>query len=165
MLLAHIVPGYFAASFSSSQWASAWNRPQKWDLWCTAIASTVLPDADVVYNIVVRGFANHSVLWTHSLFPYLGLGLVWYQLRATQRWPFLRMLIALAAVGGFSHLCLDVIAHSTPLFYPFSLTMVGWPPQQVVEGGLWGYLTHPIILFEPLLLGIALLHWFRQRPK
>src|SRR5690606_16252399 len=119
---------------------------------------TIAPDADVIYNILVRGFANHSVLWTHSLFPYIGLGIAWYALYYFQLWPLLRMMIGLAAIGGFSHLCLDVIVHGTPLLYPFSLIMFGYPPQQVVDGGLVGYLTHPIFLLEPFLIGIAVFH-------
>lgn len=165
MLIAHLVPGYFAASLTSADWPTSWSHNQRRVLWITAFGSTVAPDIDVIYNILVRGFANHSVLWTHSLFPYVGLGLVWVLLRRIPRWPFLCMLVELATLGGFSHLLLDVIVHGTPLLYPFSLTMVGWPPQQVIEGGVWGYVTHPIFLLEPLLIGFALLHWLWQRSR
>ncbi|MFN8493909.1 MAG: hypothetical protein U0350_40295 [Caldilineaceae bacterium] len=54
---------------------------------------------------------------------------------------------------------LDVISHGTPLLYPLSLVAFGWPPQRVVEGGLWAYLTDPIFLCEPFLLGTAVTHW------
>lgn len=165
MLLAHIVPGYFAASLSRSHWQVDWFRKRRSILWVTAIASTVAPDIDVIYNILVRGFINHSVLWTHSLFPYLGLGLMWYVLYRKKYWPFLQMIIGLAALGGFSHLLLDVVAHGTPLLYPFSMTMFGWPPQQIIADGLWGYLTHPLFLLEPLLISSAILHWYWQRQQ
>ena len=159
MLLAHVVPGYFVATNLRSRGCSDWNKLQRYTLYTIAIFSTVIPDLDVVYNIIVRDFANHSILWTHSLFPYLGLALMWGVLSYTKRLPFLCTTIGLVVFGGLSHLLLDVIVHGTPLFYPLNMTMIGWPPQQVVEGGLWGYLTHPIILLEPLMFGAAFLHW------
>ena len=82
-------------------------------LWGAALGSTILPDTDVFYNVLFRGFINHSVLWTHSLFVYLTIGLVWLLLSKMGRWPYLQMLIGLTAIGGLSHLVLDVIAHGT----------------------------------------------------
>lgn len=160
-----MVPGYFVAHYSRAHWPPRWNKPQRYALWSIAVASTVVPDTDVIYNILFRGFANHSVLWTHSLFPYLGVMLLWVALSAfcAERFLFLRTALGFIVLGGLSHLFLDVLVHGTPLFYPLSMMMVGWPPQQVVEGGLWGYVTHPIILLEPLLIGMALLHWWRCR--
>lgn len=163
MLLAHLVPGYFAANFSQTFWNKSWVKSQKVGLWLAALGSTVAPDSDVIYNILFRGFANHSVLWTHSLLPHLGIALIGLLLPRTQRWAYWRLLLLLVAVGGISHLFLDVIVHGTPLFYPFSNLMVGWPPQQVVDGGLWGYLTHPLVLLEPLLLGLMAIHYRWQR--
>lgn len=159
MLLAHVVPGYLAASASRRHWKGNWSHTQERTLWFIAIASTVAPDADVIYNTLVRGFMNHSLLWTHSLFPYLALAIAWLVLRRLQRWPFLQMAVGLAAVGGASHLLLDVIVHGTPLLYPLSLQMFGWPPRQIVEQGVRGYVTHPLFLLEPLLLGTAVWHW------
>jgi hypothetical protein len=159
MLLAHLVPGYFAAATSRSRWQPEWTDGQQRLLWAVALGSTVVPDLDVVYNALVRGFFNHSTLWTHSVFVYLGLGLLWCVLHVSKRWPFLRVLIGLATVGGLSHLALDVIAHGTPLLYPVSMTVFGIAPARVVEGGVWAYLTDPIFLFEPLLLCIAIVHW------
>lgn len=162
MLLAHIVPGYFAVQASKAHWLPHWKPWQKGVLWAAAIGSTIAPDSDVIYNILWRSFANHSVLWTHSLFPYLGIAIIGLLLPRARRWALLRMVFLLVATGGLSHLVLDVIAHGTPLFYPLSMVMVGWPPQQVTDGGLWGYLTHPIFLLEPLLLTTVVLHHFRQ---
>jgi hypothetical protein len=159
MLIAHVVPGYFAACLSKPYWNPKWSRWQRRGLWTVAIGSTIAPDIDVIYNIVWRGFAGHSTLWTHSLLPHLAMVLAWYILRRIGRWPFLQMLVGLAAVGALSHLALDVIAHSTPLLYPISLTMFGNPPQRVLEGGLWAYLTDPIFLIEPFLVGGAVAHW------
>jgi hypothetical protein len=65
------------------------------------------------------------------------------------------MLIGLVAVGGLSHLILDVISHGTPLLYPFSLYMFGAPSARVLEGGFWAYITDPIFLAEPFLLALA----------
>lgn len=158
MLLAHIVPGYFVAYYTKSYWQQNSNQ-QSCALWLMAIGSTIAPDSDVIYNIIGRGFSNHSLLWTHSLFVHAGIGLMWYWLYRIKRWPFLQMLIGRMALGGLSHLLLDVISHGTPLLYPVSLIVFGWPPQCVVEGGLWAYLTDPIFLFEPLLLGLAVTHW------
>jgi hypothetical protein len=159
VLLAHLVPGYFAAAVSQSTWKSEWKDGQRTLLWAAALASTVVPDLDVAYNALLRGFFNHSTLWTHSVFVYLGLGLLWFVLRVSKRWPYLRTLIGLATVGGFSHLALDVIAHGTPLLYPLSMMVFGVAPARVIEGGVWAYVTDPVFLLEPLLFGMAIVHW------
>ncbi|MCQ3977827.1 MAG: hypothetical protein DPW09_30745 [Anaerolineae bacterium] len=149
---------YFAAVKSQSRWNQEWSEPQRILIWIVALGSTVIPDLDVIYNTLFRGFINHSVLWTHSLFPYIGIGLCWWLLYRNGRWPYLQTLIGLTAIGGLSHLVLDVIAHGTPLFYPISLMMVGAAPYRVVEGGFWAYVTDPIFLLEPLLLTLAAVH-------
>jgi hypothetical protein len=164
MLGAHLVPGYFAAVKSQPHWSQEWSKSQRILLWTVALASTVIPDLDVIYNALFRGFINHSVLWTHSLFPYLCVGLCWWLLNRTGRWPYLQMWIGLMTIGGLSHLSLDVIVHGTPLFYPISLTMVGAAPLRVVEGGFWAYVTDPIFLLEPLLLTLATVHWIFTAP-
>ena len=163
MLIAHLVPGYFAAIKSQQNWSPDWNRSQHTLLWAVAIGSTVAPDVDVIYNTLFRGFVNHSTLWTHSLIPYLGIGLLWWLLRHTKKWPFLRTLVGFIVIGGLSHLILDVIAHGTPLLYPISLKMFGMPPARVVEGGIWAYLTGPIFLLEPLALTLLFCHWINNQ--
>jgi len=159
MLVAHIVPGYFAAAKSQSHWKPECGRGQRALLWATALASTVVPDLDVVYNALFRGFFNHSTLWTHSLFVYLGIGLLWWVLRHVERCSYLRTLMGLVAVGGL----LDIIAHGTPLLYPVSMMMIGIAPARVVEGGVWAYLTDPIFLLEPLTMTLAVVHWTLSR--
>lgn len=159
MLVAHLVPGYFAAVWSRPYWNLQWSRNQRVGLWIAAFGSTVAPDMDVVYNMVFRGFFGHATLWTHSIFVHLGIVLGWLLLCCIGRLPYLQMLVGLVVIGGLSHLFLDVISHSTPLFYPFSLRMIGAPSTRVLEGKLWGYLTDPIFLLEPLLLGLAAAHW------
>ena len=159
MLVAHLVPGYFAAAKSQPQWSPKWSTNQRILLWVTALGSTVAPDLDVIYNALFRGFINHSVLWTHSLFVYLGIGLIWWLLNHVHRWSYLRTLIGLVVIGGLSHLVLDVISHGTPLLYPLSMMMFGAAPEHVVEIGFWAYVTDPIFLLEPLLLTLAAMHW------
>ncbi len=159
MLIAHLVPGYFAAEWSAGRQVAGWSHRQRLVAWSVALGSTVAPDTDVLYNAIFRGFFNHSWLWTHSLFPYLGVGLLWIGLRAYARWPFGQTLVGLAVVGGLSHLLLDVIAHSTPLFYPLWSAMIGFSSARVQSGGVVGYLTDPIFLCEPLLLSLAAAHW------
>ena len=159
MLAAHLVPGYFAAAKSQSSWKPDWNKTQRVMLWATTLGSTVVPDLDVVYNALFRGFFNHSTLWTHSIFVYLGFGLVWLILHITKRWAYIETLTGLVAVGGLSHLVLDIIAHGTPMLYPVSMMIFGIAPQRVIEGGVWAYLTDPIFLLEPLLFSIAIIHW------
>ena len=159
MLIGHLVPGYFAAVKSRQSWKPEWNKTQHTLLWATAFGSTVAPDLDVIYNALFRGFVNHSTLWTHSLIPYLGFGLIWWGLRSVKKWSFLQTAVGLVAIGGLSHLALDVIAHSTPLLYPLSLRMFGMPPTRVVEGGIWAYVTDPIFLLEPLGLTLLVWHW------
>ena len=39
-------------------------------------------------------------------------------------------MIGLIAIGGISHLALDVVAHRTPLLYPVSLHMFGFAPSR-----------------------------------
>ncbi len=163
MLVAHLVPGYFAVVKSRQSWKPEWNKSQHTLLWTVAFGSTVAPDLDVIYNALFRGFVNHSTLWTHSLIPYLGIGLIWWGLRYVKKWSFLQTLVGLIVVGGLSHLVLDVIAHGTPLLYPFSLRMFGAPPVRVVEGGIWAYLTDPIFLLEPLAFTLLLWHWISDQ--
>lgn len=163
MLLAHLVPGYFSAVNTAAHQKVAWSRWQHWGLRAVALGSTVAPDSDVLYNAIFRGFFNHTWLWTHSLFPYLGIGLGWLLLWLSGRWPYLQTLVGLAALGGLSHLALDVVAHSTPIFYPLSPVMVGAPSARVLTGGVVGYLTDPIFLCEPLLIALAAVHWVGGR--
>lgn len=151
MFAAHLAPGYFVARYTAPYWHPAWTRRQRVGLWAVALGSTAVADADVIYNALFRGFMNHSTLWTHSIFPYLGLGLLWWVLFTLDCWAYLRMLLGLTVAGGLSHIVLDIIAHSTPMFYPLSLQMIGAPSQRVLEGGVWAYLTDPIFLLEPLL--------------
>lgn len=152
MLVAHLVPGYFAAVWSRTYWNPAWSRGQRAGLWIAALASTALPDTDVMYNVLFRGFFGHTTLWTHSIFVHLSILLVWLALRLGRRRPYGTMFVGLVAAGGLSHLLLDVISHGTPLFYPLSVRLVGAPSDRVLHGKLWGYLTDPIVLLEPFLL-------------
>jgi hypothetical protein len=69
----------------------------------------------------------------------------------------------LVAVGGLSHLVLDVIAHGTPLLYPLSSNLYGAPSARIVAGGLWAYISDPIFLLEPVMTAIALGHWIHER--
>jgi hypothetical protein len=162
MLLAHLVPGYFASVKTQPYWKPEWSRRQRALLWSVSLFSTFAPDLDVMYNALFRGFFNHSLLWTHSLFPYLALALCWWMLYRAKRWPYVSMLVGLSALGGMSHLALDIIAHGTPLFYPLSMMIVGSPSDHVVQGGLQGYLTDSIFLLEPLLFALATLHWIHR---
>ena len=166
MLIAHVVPGYFAAVASQRSWDTGWSRGRWLVLWAVALGSTVAPDLDVVYNGLFRGFVNHSTLWTHSAFVYAGVALAWWlawRSRHSLRLGYPGMLLLLLAAGGFSHLTLDAIAHRTPLLYPLSQAMIGFAPKRVVEGGLLAYVTDPIFLLEPLLIAVALVHWLQRK--
>jgi hypothetical protein len=163
MLVAHLVPGYFAASKSQHSWKSEWSKPRRMLLWVAALCSTFAPDLDVIYNTFVRGFINHSTLWTHSLFVHGSVGLCWWVLRRFGRLPYLQTFTGLVAIGGISHLVLDVISHGTPLLYPLSMQMFGGPSSRVVEGGFWAYITDPIFLAEPILLALAAAHWISHQ--
>ena len=162
MLIAHAVPSYFFIQLTQSSWDDTWSRPQCWLLNGVALGSTVLPDADVVYNILVRGFANHSTLWTHSVWVYGIFGLM-SLLCTIGRWRYIAWCLGLVAVGGFSHILLDALVHNTPMFYPLSLDMIGLAPESVVEGGISAYIQHPLFLLEIGLWGAVLIHWVHQR--
>ena len=62
MLFAHIVPGYLIGIASQPHWDAEWLQSQRKMLWAAALGSTVVQDADVVYNTLFRGFSNHSTL-------------------------------------------------------------------------------------------------------
>jgi membrane-bound metal-dependent hydrolase YbcI (DUF457 family) len=156
------VPGYFAAVHAEEHWPEVWGPRRRALLWMVAIGSTVAPDLDVIYNALCRGFFNHSVLWTHSVFLYLFLGGAWLGLRLWARAPYLRAALGLAAAGGLSHVLLDVVAHGTPLLYPLSMAVFGGLSRWVVEGGVVAYLTDPLFLLEPLLLCGAATHALRR---
>jgi hypothetical protein len=159
MLLAHLVPGYFAAVGTQPRWKAHWTPLQRRGLWATALISSFAPDFDVIYNALFRGFVDHSFLWTHSIFLHGSIALAWWIAHRSKRFPYLTMLLGLVALGGLSHLLLDVISHGTPLLYPLDMTVVGTPSTRVVLGGVRGYLTDPIFLLEPLLIAVALAHW------
>ncbi len=159
MLLAHLAPGYFAAAHARPGWEPDWGRAKRSLLWTVALGSTIAPDLDVIYSVLFRGVFHHTTLWTHSVFVYIPVGVIWWALARMGRHPYLRALIGLIAVGGASHLLLDVASHGTPLLYPFTLTMFGWPPARVLAGGLRAYVTDPIFLAEPALLALAAAHW------
>jgi hypothetical protein len=163
MLFAHAVPGYFAAALTEPHWRPEWTRAQRLLLWGAALVSVGAPDADVLFNVAFRGFVNHSVGWTHSIFLHGAVALVGLALRRGGRWPYLQMLVGLVAVGGLSHLLLDVVSHGTPMFAPFSMAMIGAAPARVVQDGVWAYVSDPSFLAEPLLLAPAALHAAWQR--
>jgi len=161
MLFAHVVPAYFAATVSQRRWPAEWTRAQRLVIWGAAFGSVAAPDVDIVTNVLAGRYINHSynLLWTHSLFTHLGVALLWFVLWRLGRRPYLRTLIGLVAIGGLSHLLLDAIAHGTPLFNPFTLALVGFPPARIVAGGFWAYVTDPLFLLEPYLLALAGVHW------
>lgn len=160
MLLAHVVPGYFVATTTTT--ALEWHPWQRRALWVAAVGSTVAPDTDVIYNALFRGFVNHSTLYTHSLFVHCipaCFALIFCFLGR----KFLAALCLVIMLGGMSHLLLDVIAHNTPLFYPLSTRMIGDAPLYITGGGLRHYMTHPLFLLEPFLLLLMAIHWIRSR--
>jgi membrane-bound metal-dependent hydrolase YbcI (DUF457 family) len=101
-------------------------------------------------------------LYTHSLFVHLVPAVVallcWFF-----RWKYPAVLCGVIAVGGLSHLLLDVIAHNTPLFYPLSRQMIGSAPPAIAIGGTSNYLAHPLFLLEPFLLMLVAVHWVYSR--
>jgi hypothetical protein len=159
MLVGHLVPAYFAIVTYVPEWNSAWSRLRRVALYVAAYASTVTPDFDVICNAIFRGIFGHTYLWTHSLFLHLGVAIIWWMLRRIGCWPYLQTMIGLIAVGGLSHLALDVVAHSTPLLYPVSMYMFGAPSGRVMRGGLCNYLTDPIVLLELAVIAVAVAHW------
>lgn len=164
MLIAHAVSAYFAVKLTQTQWDEDWSQAQRWLLASIAVGSTILPDADVVYNIVVRGFANHSLLGTHSIWLY-SIFMLSAIICKLAKWHYLAWCLGFIALGGYSHILLDAIVHNTPLFYPLSMQMVGTAPQSIVEGGTPVYIRHPLFLLEIALWGAVLLHWFHKKCK
>jgi hypothetical protein len=158
MVFAHVVPGYFAAAKVTRGAATDWSRNQRIAIWVVALGATVLPDLDVMYNAFFRGFINHSTFWTHSVFVYLGIGMVAAILWFGFRWKFAAVLVGLIAFEGVGHIFLDVISHGSMLFYPVSVDFLGTAPRRVIVGGFWAYITDPIFLLEPFLIAIMLLH-------
>jgi hypothetical protein len=63
VLIAHLVPGYFAAVAAQRHAEPGWDGAQRAAIWIVVLAALVAPDADVVYNSLFRGFVNHSTLW------------------------------------------------------------------------------------------------------
>lgn len=159
MLFAHFVPGYFAAALSQPYWNPKWSTPQRVVLWGAALGSTALPDTDVVYNAFFNGFINHSTVWTHSIFLYSIFGAIWLGLYLAHQLEFLRLVCALIALGGSSHILLDVVSHGTPFLFPVSNAFVSLAPRRVMIGGFWAYVTDPVFLLEPLLIGFAIAYF------
>jgi len=117
MLMAHVVPAYFALAVSKPEWKPEWTENRRALLVFAAYVSAVWPDADAIYNTLFREmYFRHSILWAHCLIPHLCICLTWLVLRCYKRLPYLQILVGLIAFGGLSHLALDVIAHGTPLY-------------------------------------------------
>lgn len=167
MLLAHLVPGYFAAALTEPHWDPSWDRTRRLALWGIALGATVIPDLDVVYNTFFRGFINHSTLWTHSILVYGVISMLWFALYIFKRAYYSQLVVGFIAIGGLSHLVLDILSHGTPLFYPASMWFVGIAPRRVIVGGFWAYITDPTFLLEPTLIALALAHfiWHRKFPR
>jgi membrane-bound metal-dependent hydrolase YbcI (DUF457 family) len=164
MLIAHVVPAYFALAVSKPKWKPEWPENRRALLVLAAYVSAVWPDADAIYNTLFREmYFRHSILWTHSLIPHLCICLVWLLLRCYKRLPYLQTLVGLVEFGGLSHLALDVIAHGTPLHYPFSMFMFRIPYMSATQGGIWAYLSSPVCLFEPIMFALVARHWILQR--
>ncbi len=159
MLFAHIVPGYFAGAIGISRRQSEWTPTQRITLWAAALGGSVAPDFGAVYNIVFHGTYDHCTLWTHSIFVYLGIGLLWFALHESRQARFLEVMVGLVAIGGLSHLVLDIVAHGTRIFYPISMATVGIPCEYLARGSGWAYVTSPLFLLEPILLTLAFIHW------
>lgn len=156
MFVAHLVPGYFAALTLESEWDTEWSPLQRKVLWAAALSSTVVPDTDVVYNFIFRGFFNHSTLYTHSLLTYLVPVFLWAVCKFVFKWRYAAMLFILVAIGGVSHVFLDAIVHNTPLLYPLTHQTFGTGPKTIVENGVSAYVTHPIILLEVVMIAVML---------
>ena len=166
MLVAHFVPGYFAAVMSQPHWEAEWSNRQRVALWVAALGSAVAPDLGTIVNVAWPGtISNDYLLWTHSIFSYLGLLLIWTVLRLLGVWPYFRTMLGLVAVGGLSHVLLDIAAHSTRFLYPLSMELLGAPPQHVLLYGVRGYLTRPTFLLEPLLIALTVAHWTWRHPR
>ena len=156
MFVAHLVPGYFEASTLESAWDMEWSPLQRNVLWAVALGSTVVPDVDVVYNLIFRGFFNHSTLYTHSLLTYLIPLFLWAICKFVFEWGYTAMLFLLVAIGGLSHVFLDAIVHNTPLLYPLTDQTFGTGPKTIGENGVSAYVTHPIILLEVVMIAVML---------
>jgi hypothetical protein len=156
LLVAHFVPGYFAAAASQPYWNPDWSRGRRAALWAAALGSAVFPDVGYVSGMLWRPEIYN---WTHSLFVWLGVGACACLLGYTRRWQYGQWLLGLTALGGLSHLILDAIAHGLPLLYPFSSSMVGTPSVCLSGSSNLAYVTAPVFLLEPALLALAAAHW------
>ena len=159
MLIAHIVPGYFAAVRSQKRRRSDWTGLKRAALWAAAISGTVFPDADVIGNLLFNRAFGHHVLWTHAIWAPVALLILCRLVLRSPRYLWANSAFNLFAVGWLSHIGLDLLVHGTPLFYPLSMIGFELAPSSIVEGGLWTYLSHPLFLLEPLMLIAAVLHW------
>lgn len=159
MLVAHVVPGYCIAAHTVQGNQRRWSPAQQALVWLVGLGAAIAPDADIIYNALLHGFIKHSILWPHSVFPYLGLLGIWLVGRAKRADSYLLALLGVFIAGNLSHLLLDAISHGTPLLYPLTLHMFGAPSTRILYGGARAYLTDPLFLLEPALLSAAAVHW------
>ena len=80
MMLGHLAPFGPIASAIERRWKPEWPRWTRALPWIAALAGSLFPDLDIIFNILRHGQAWHTYLWPHSLLPYLPLWAVSYGL-------------------------------------------------------------------------------------
>ncbi|MBN1813134.1 MAG: metal-dependent hydrolase [Anaerolineae bacterium] len=162
MLIGHLAPVGPIAATVERRWRPEWPRWTRRLPWAAALAGCVLPDLDVVVNMLFNGVLHHLGYFPHSIFTYLpvlfaGILLVCWRRTRLVGWTALAF-----GLGVLSHLLLDVVSHGTVLFYPLWNGLVGWTFPRLDERILVSYLHSPNFWLEPLVILAAAIWWLRR---
>ncbi|MBI4406895.1 MAG: metal-dependent hydrolase [Candidatus Kerfeldbacteria bacterium] len=135
MIIAHGPLGYLVAYLVRRRWT--FPRSYYW----FGVIGGIFPDIDLFYFYFIDASRSHHQLITHSLVPYLVLGLVGL---SVQR---LRIPVSLFVLGAISHIGADVLTGYVAVFQPLSDRMIGLPA--------WSYSLASSGLAEILIIVLA----------
>jgi hypothetical protein len=162
MLIGHLAPVGPIAAAVERHWRPEWPCWTRKLPWAAALVGCVLPDFDVVVNVLFTGVLHHLYYLPHSIFPYLAIFVLGVMLVRWRRARLAGWVVLALGMGALSHLSLDVISHGTVLFYPLWNGLVGWTFSRLDGRILVSYLHSPNFWLEPVVILAAAIWWLRR---
>ena len=105
-------------------------KRQELIVWITGVLSTIFPDIDLIYAVIVK--EQHRYMITHTFVPYviaafviMVLSFVFSKILKNSKKDFLepafiRLLVPIMVIGVAMHLLTDTLGAPVRLLYPFS---------------------------------------------
>jgi len=131
-----------------------WKLNKKSVLWLFAILSSVFPDLDILYVLLIDNSAEHRKLLTHSIVPYtIILILVLLIIKIKKIDKYYSQLTLISWLGVLFHLIADLYVAPVYLFTPISNVMLLWQPFHInLKDGIKAYIFSPYMLTELIII-------------